>query len=385
RRGARHAGAQRRCAAHVVMMLGPAAGGPHPPLPPTDWTGRLSVSRGAILVHHRIGFEDRTDAVLPRDNRASVSFISVTTTHSDGLALRIIDPTPTAAEPLTLTYSLRGGAQYTIDVAALTAGPQMVDVDGDNKLDGAAGNDEILGHEGEDTLIGGRGADKLTGGLGRDIFEFANVNEAGDKASEVIAGALKPTISMIRGVCVGGGMSLFDEERTHFTHFPFEADAVRPDGSYFMVLSIFQQGDTFWIGAFNSGLWALSYTDSLHYRVRKVNVDDAVNNGTVYSTLPDKAGNLWLSTNQGLARYSSADGHCYHFSKSEGVQDDEFNRLSYLQTKNGELCFGGINGFNLFDPQSIALNLGAVAPVLLSLTASATTIIFSNHLPARSR
>lgn len=167
---------------------------------------------------------------------------------------------------------------------------------------------------------------------------------------------------------VGGGMSLFDEGRQHFIYLPFEADAVRPDGSYFMVLSIFQQGDTFWVGAFNSGLWALSYTDSLQYRVHKANVDDAVNNGTVYSTLPDKAGNLWLSTNQGLARYSPTDGHCYHFSKSEGVQDDEFNRLSFLQTQNGELCFGGINGFNLFDPQSIALNLGSVTPVLLNLT-----------------
>jgi hypothetical protein len=118
---------------NVVMMWGQLPADPTRTTP-TDWTGRLSVSRGAILIHHRIGFEDRTDAVLPRDTRASVSFISVTTTHSDGLALRIIDPTPTAAEPLTLTYSLRGGAQYTIDVAALTAGPQVVDVDGDNKL-----------------------------------------------------------------------------------------------------------------------------------------------------------------------------------------------------------------------------------------------------------
>lgn len=53
---------------------------------------------------------------------------------------------------------------------------------------------------------------------GADISEFEEkrssaeavkvYNEAGDKASEVIADAFKPTISMIRGFCVGGGMSL---------------------------------------------------------------------------------------------------------------------------------------------------------------------------------
>ena len=49
-------------------------------------------------------------------------------------------------------------------------------LDGDNKLDGAAGNDEILGHEGEDTLIGGAGNDSLEGGEGNDLV----VGDAGN-------------------------------------------------------------------------------------------------------------------------------------------------------------------------------------------------------------
>ena len=53
---------------------------------------------------------------------------------------------------------------------------------------------------------------------GADISEFEEkrgseeavriYNEAGDRASEVISGAAKPTIAMIRGLCVGGGVAL---------------------------------------------------------------------------------------------------------------------------------------------------------------------------------
>jgi enoyl-CoA hydratase/carnithine racemase len=53
---------------------------------------------------------------------------------------------------------------------------------------------------------------------GADISEFEEkrgseeavkvYNAAGDLASEVISGATKPTIAMIRGLCVGGGLAL---------------------------------------------------------------------------------------------------------------------------------------------------------------------------------
>lgn len=117
----------------VVLMWGQLPADPEE-TDVTDWSGTITASRGAILVARKIAFEDRTDAVLPRDNRAVVAFSSKTSTHSDGLVLRLIDPTPAAPEPLTLTYARTGGASYTITVAQLAAGPQVIDVDGDNKL-----------------------------------------------------------------------------------------------------------------------------------------------------------------------------------------------------------------------------------------------------------
>jgi hypothetical protein len=93
-----------------------------------DWSGSLTISRGALLVSRTIGFEDRTDHLLPRTSQDVVAFTSITKPFADGLALRVLDPSPASADPLTLTYTpANGGASYTLDLAQLAAGPLVVD------------------------------------------------------------------------------------------------------------------------------------------------------------------------------------------------------------------------------------------------------------------
>ena len=95
-----------------------------------EWDGTISISRGAMLVRRRLGFEDATDALRPRDNRLSVSFISMTLPHMDGLLLTIADPDPASADPLTLTYTAQSGAVFSATLAELVAEPQSREVDG---------------------------------------------------------------------------------------------------------------------------------------------------------------------------------------------------------------------------------------------------------------
>lgn len=117
----------------VVMMWGQLPADPSITAA-TEWSGRITASRGAIVGFRKIGFEDRGDAVAARELRTGLAFTSFTTTHSDGLALRIIDPTPLAPEPLTLTYNLRTGGQHVISLAALADGPQVIELEGGNKI-----------------------------------------------------------------------------------------------------------------------------------------------------------------------------------------------------------------------------------------------------------
>ncbi|MBL4637184.1 MAG: hypothetical protein JKY56_25240, partial [Kofleriaceae bacterium] len=94
-----------------------------------DWSGRLRVNRGAIIVRRSMGFRpDRDDQVEGRDQRDSVRFRSLTRRGSAGLRITLIDPTPNAEEPFRLEFVGDGGTEYTVDVRDILAGPTSYDV-----------------------------------------------------------------------------------------------------------------------------------------------------------------------------------------------------------------------------------------------------------------
>ncbi|HSN29415.1 MAG TPA: hypothetical protein VLT45_24160 [Kofleriaceae bacterium] len=108
-----------------------------------DWSGSLTISRGALIVSRTIGFEDRTDQLLPRTSKDTVAFDSITKPFVDGLALRVLDPTPASTDPLTLTYTpANGGTSYTLDLAKLESGPLVVDAGDGFKVVAAALRDK---------------------------------------------------------------------------------------------------------------------------------------------------------------------------------------------------------------------------------------------------
>jgi len=70
-----------------------------------------------------------------------------------------------------------------------------------------------------------------------------------------------------------------------------------------------------------------------------------------------------MSTNKGLSRFTVSTAHCKNFGSRDGLQSDEFNRNAYCKSNDGILYFGGVNGFNFFDPRSLVDN--AVVPNVL--------------------
>ena len=83
---------------------------------------------------------------------------------------------------------------------------------------------------------------------------------------------------------------------------------------------------------------------------------DGLPNDTVYAILEDGQGRLWLSTNRGLARFDPESKECTSFNLDDGLQALEFNGGAALRTRDGRLFFGGVEGYNFFDPEAITLN-----------------------------
>jgi class 3 adenylate cyclase/streptogramin lyase len=88
-------------------------------------------------------------------------------------------------------------------------------------------------------------------------------------------------------------------------------------------------------------------------------------NEVVYGILDDTDGNLWMSTNKGICRLDPRTGGVRNFDATDGLQGDEFNRNAYCKLPDGRLCFGGVKGFNIFDPGQV---IAPPAPPQLCLT-----------------
>ncbi len=129
------------------------------------------------------------------------------------------------------------------------------------------------------------------------------------------------------------------------------------------VLSFYEDdSSSIWIGTFGGGLNKYNPGDgSFRYYTETAGLP----NNVVYGILPDRQGNLWLSTNKGLSRFNKKNETFRNFDARDGLQGDEFNNQSYFASSSGELFFGGPNGFNSFYPESIIDN-NFIPPVYIT-------------------
>ncbi len=90
---------------------------------------------------------------------------------------------------------------------------------------------------------------------------------------------------------------------------------------------------------------------------------DGLNGEFIKGMLEDSKGNLWISTNRGLSKFILENGDSSirnpvfrNYDVSDGIQGYEFNRKSCYKAPNGDMYFGGLNGYNVFNPDSIRDN-----------------------------
>ncbi len=78
-----------------------------------------------------------------------------------------------------------------------------------------------------------------------------------------------------------------------------------------------------------------------------------VSNVKVVKLLEDKNNNIWASTYFGLTVYNVKNGSIKFINKSHGLHNIEFNYKSGQAFKNGDLAFGGLNAFEVINPNVI--------------------------------
>jgi signal transduction histidine kinase/ligand-binding sensor domain-containing protein len=165
------------------------------------------------------------------------------------------------------------------------------------------------------------------------------------------------------------GVSHFNPSTKQFKYIKFDSIPATTDGSLLLTLSINRIADKLYVGTFNAGLWEIDVSNLEAIPPPKRYSDgDGLPSNTIYSALPGNDGNIWLSSNSGIIMFQRASGKFIPFSINEGLQEEEYNRLAYTQTRSGKLVFGGINGINIFDPRKIIVKNEEFVPRILSAT-----------------
>ncbi len=104
-----------------------------------------------------------------------------------------------------------------------------------------------------------------------------------------------------------------------------------------------------WIG---SGLGLLKF-DTERNTYRMYDKKSGLANDYIYGILEDTNNCLWVSTNGGLSMYDKAKSSFVNYNYKNGLQSNEFNTGAYYKGRSGNFYFGGIKGFNLFNPEAV--------------------------------
>lgn len=159
----------------------------------------------------------------------------------------------------------------------------------------------------------------------------------------------------------GGGLNRLDRQTGTFTRFmenPSDTNSLIDNN----IWCLYEDSDhALWIGT-NNGLDRFDRTRNVfsHYDGRR-----GLPSNVIYGILPDRRGNLWISSNNGLFSFNPSSGSVRTYTTSDGLQSNQFGGNAYCSDPQGRMYFGGINGFNVFSPDSIRDN-PYVPPIVLT-------------------
>jgi sugar lactone lactonase YvrE len=147
-------------------------------------------------------------------------------------------------------------------------------------------------------------------------------------------------------ICTERGISLYDTISDSFIVFD-----MFPDNFIWTMCK--DKKNRLWAGSMNKGLFLFNRQGELLEIYDKA---DGLPDNKVHALVEDNKGCLWITTNGGISKIDPESRKIINYGKSDGLQGNLFFEQSFLKTRQGEIYFGGYNGFNSFFPESIKSN-----------------------------
>ncbi|MHC1777757.1 MAG: two-component regulator propeller domain-containing protein [Lentimicrobium sp.] len=136
-----------------------------------------------------------------------------------------------------------------------------------------------------------------------------------------------------------------------------------------------------WVGTWGGGL---SRYNPETGEIKSYTTSDGLPSMSIQGILADEQNNaLWISTFEGISRFSINDEQFNNFSLDDGIQGRLFADGAYLKTSAGLFIFGGNNGITVFNPNDITKNSIPPRVYITGLKIGNTTIETSTVSPLK--
>jgi signal transduction histidine kinase/ligand-binding sensor domain-containing protein/DNA-binding response OmpR family regulator len=149
------------------------------------------------------------------------------------------------------------------------------------------------------------------------------------------------------------GLNKKNKGSEHFIRYFYNSDEKNRISSNYIYTLFEDSKQNVWIGTAGGGANIYNLHSGVFTQLSK---KDGLPGNDVYGILEDNTGVIWMSTENGISAYDPTTKNIRNFDYTDGIQGNQFNPGAAFKAENGELFFGGSNGFTRFDPQQIKEN-----------------------------
>lgn len=161
--------------------------------------------------------------------------------------------------------------------------------------------------------------------------------------------------------------ALSNPSSVKFKRYNFQADNLNSISDERVISAYEDEEGNLWFGTYGGGLNELTVEEQKAGNEKFISykIEDGLSSNIIYNIQCDNNGNLWVSTDNGLSRFDVKNKLFRNYDASDGLQGNQFFWGAGFKGKNGELYFGGTNGFNVFNPEELRNN-NHVPPIVIT-------------------
>lgn len=155
------------------------------------------------------------------------------------------------------------------------------------------------------------------------------------------------------------GLIYYNTKTKKHIHYTYNENDTKglPASTIFALLE--DKEKRLWLGTGGGGLCIYNRKKNTF---KTFTTEEGLPSNMIHGLLEDEHGNIWISTNRGLSKMSihvkneKIEVAFRNYDLVDGLQSLYFNPWAFFKSKSGSMYFGGINGFNMFNPTRIIDN-----------------------------